>query len=65
MGVDGIVSDVMRYLDIVFWPMICILYGRKAYDFGGRGPENLFFGQLFPLLVTDGCMAVVAHEVSE
>jgi hypothetical protein len=31
MGVEGIVDDVMRWLDIISWPMIYILCVSKAY----------------------------------
>jgi hypothetical protein len=31
MGVKNIVGDVMRWLDIIFWPMIYSLCVRKAY----------------------------------
>jgi hypothetical protein len=60
MGVEGIVGDVMRWLDVIFWPMINILCVSKAY--GGWGQETCFLA--FCSIFGHGWVIVVALEVT-
>jgi hypothetical protein len=45
MGVEGIVGDAMKWLDIIFWPIICIFLRKMAYR--DQHHKNQFFGHFF------------------